>query len=271
MYRAEQIEIAIRAAEIANRPVCLHSSLRSFGYVEGGASAVINAFLAAGCTLLAPTFSWGFAVPPSIDQRIAQNGWDYDNYSGPTAGIGRIFDPNTKEIDKDMGAIAAAILNHPAAVRGNHPICSFTALGPLAHRLILGQSGNNVYRPLDMLANLDGDVVLAGVSLDKMTLIHLAEKRAGRNLFRRFASDASGQPTAVEAGCCSDGFEKLAEPLQDLRRTAGVGESLWQIFPARATLAKATAFIQVDPWITHCERTDCDRCNDAVKGGPIVG
>lgn len=265
----KQIEATIQAANLTKWPVCLHSSLRSFGYVAGGASTVVNAFLTVGCTLLAPTFSWGFALPPPVERRIAQNGWDYDNYLGPTAGIGRIFSPGTKEIDKDMGAIAAAILNHPDASRGNHPICSFAAVGPLAGRLLDEQRGDNVYAPLDALAELDGIVVLAGVSLDKMTLIHLAEKKAGRNLFRRFANDRNGKVAAVEAGGCSDGFEKLAEPLQTLRRTAHVGQSFWQIFPAQAALAKATAAIQADPWITHCRRPDCDRCNDAVKGGPV--
>ena len=264
-----QIEAAIQAVGVANRPVCLHSSLRSFGYVVDGASAVIDAFLAVGCTLLTPTFSWVFAMPPPVEKRIAQNGWDYDNYLGPTGGIGRIFSPDTKEIDKDMGAIAAAVLNHPEAVRGSHPICSFAAVGPLAARFIQGQHGDNVYAPLDALADMAGMVVLAGVSLDKMTLIHLAEKQAGRNLFRRFANDANGNLAAVEVGGCSDGFEKLADPLLTLRRTAHVGPSLWQIFPAHAALAKATAAIRADPWITHCGRADCDRCNDAVKGGPV--
>jgi len=34
-------------------PACLHAPLRSFGPVEGGAAAVVQAFAVARCTLLA--------------------------------------------------------------------------------------------------------------------------------------------------------------------------------------------------------------------------
>jgi hypothetical protein len=51
---------------------------------------------------------------------------------------------------------------------------------------------------------------------------------------------------------------------------ATVGESLWRILPARQTLARASEAIQVRPEITHCNQETCERCNDAVSGGPIL-
>ena len=35
----------------------VHSSLASFGRVEGGAAAVVQAFLDEGCTIVVPAFS----------------------------------------------------------------------------------------------------------------------------------------------------------------------------------------------------------------------
>jgi aminoglycoside 3-N-acetyltransferase len=61
------IQEGIRSLRLCERPVCLHSSLSSFGNVEGGAVTVVEAFLQEGCTLLVPSFSWSFAVPPPLD------------------------------------------------------------------------------------------------------------------------------------------------------------------------------------------------------------
>ncbi|MEZ4659974.1 MAG: AAC(3) family N-acetyltransferase [Caldilineaceae bacterium] len=216
-------------------------------------------------------FHGGSPCHPSSSKKFVQNGWDYDNYRGPSAGIGRIFSPNTKEIDKEMGAITAAVLNpfERSARQSSHLL--IYGGRSLARRLMRDQCGDNVYAPLAALAELDGIVVLAGVSLDKMTLIHLAEKRAGRNLFRRFANDPSGQSAAVEVGGCSDGFAKLAEPLRALRLTAQIGQSLWPSSPPAKHSPLPPPPFKQKSWITHCGRADCDRCNDAVKGGPVAG
>lgn len=43
---------------------------------------------------------------------------------------------------------------------------------------------DDVCAPLQTLSEQDGYIVLAGVGFEKMTLLHLAEKNAGRKLFR---------------------------------------------------------------------------------------
>ena len=53
----EEIRAGIRELGLSERPVCVHSSLRSFGKVDGGAATVVEAFVDEGCTLLVPTFS----------------------------------------------------------------------------------------------------------------------------------------------------------------------------------------------------------------------
>lgn len=268
---AEQdIRQVIRTSNLSTCALCLHASLKSFGHVVGGASAVINAFLHESCILLAPTFSWTFAIPVPPSQRIARNGWNYATFAGPTTGIGKHYTPSSQVIDKDMGAVAAAVLAHPQHKRGNHPLCSFTALGLLSTQLVSGQTPNDVYAPLRELVQQDGFVILMGVDFTKLTLLHLAEQLTGRKPFRRWANDTSGQATAAQVGSCSDGFNNFAPYLQPLSYTTQVGPSTWTILSARKTLEIAVSAIRANPEITHCGNKSCDRCNDAVAGGPTI-
>ena len=260
---------------LSGRPLCVHVSLRSFGWVAGGAPTVIAGLLAAGCTLLVPTFSWEtYAVAPLPHQRLAQNGTSpgyYETSQHTLPGAARIYTPDAPDIDRaDMGAIPAAVLAMPESVRGNHPLCSFAAVGPLADKLVALQQPLQVFAPLRALAETGGSVVLMGVGLTELTLIHLAEQLAGRNLFRRWANGSDGQPMAVEVGGCSDGFGKFEPILAPVMQSTVVGQSEWRVYPALETLKRLAQAIRNDPMMTHCGRTDCTRCDDAVLGGPIL-
>ena len=270
MVTIKDVGEAARELGLSGHPLCVHASLRSFGWVDGGASAVVDGLLAEGCTVMVPTFSWTFAVPPPR-ARPARNAWDYDDFQGPTSGIGRVYSPDTMEMDeKDMGAVAAGVAAMPGRVRGNHPLCSFTAVGPLAHELICGQEPLNVWAPLKALGEANGSVVLMGVGFERMTFLHLAEQMAGRNPFRRWANGPDGQTMEVEAGGCSDGFGGFERILSAAMKELEVGESLWRAFPAKEALELAARAIRENPRITHCGNSECGRCNDAVAGGPII-
>jgi len=265
---------AIQALGLEHRPVCLHASLRSFGWVEGGPPAIVEAFLEEGGTLLVPTFSsQAHAVAPPPDRRFVRNGWDDAasyNISLPTASR-RVYTPESRELDKDVGALPAAVLARPDHVRGDHPLCSFSAVGPRARQLIEGQRPVRVYAPLEALAALGGFVVLAGVGLNRLTLLHLGEQQAGRTLFRRWAAGADGQPMTAEVGGCSEGFERLAPVLSALVQRARVGASYWRVFPASEVVDAVAKAIRAKPDITHCGDPGCERCRDAVAGGPLLG
>jgi len=55
---------AINRLGIDGKPVCIHSSLKSFGYVDGGAETIIQAFLYAGGFVFVPTFTYMYEVYP---------------------------------------------------------------------------------------------------------------------------------------------------------------------------------------------------------------
>lgn len=247
--------------------MCVHSSLRSFGHVAGGAPAVVDSFLAEGCTVLVPTFSSAtYEMLPDPPDVIARNG--VGSRSPRAAASARVYAPNANDIDSDMGAIPAAVLAIPGRVRGNHPLDSFSAVGPLAHDLIDQQSPSRVFAPLEALAAAAGFVVLMGVGLNRLTLLHLAERRAGRSSFIRWANGPGGSIIQVKLGGCSEGFTRLAPALAAITVSARVGRSHWSVLPAAGAVDAAAEAIRTDPQITHCDNTACDRCNDAVLGGP---
>lgn len=266
----DDIRQAVRGLGLTGRAVCFHSSLRSFGHVGGGAEAVIGGFLDEGCSLLVPTFSSAFEVAPPRHLQFERNGWNYSAAPASRRGSERIYSPEVFDIDGDMGSIPARVVAWPGRVRGNHPLDSLTAVGPHAAELVAGQSPLDVYAPLKALVGAGGFVLLAGVGLEKATLLHLAEREAGRTLFRRWANDREGRPAAVEVGGCSEGFGRLEPHLRRIMLSTGVGQSRWTLLPAGQALACAAAAIRANPWITHCGAAACERCDDAVKGGPIL-
>jgi aminoglycoside 3-N-acetyltransferase len=266
------IRNSIQKLGLSGRCLEVHASLRSFGWVEGGAPAVVGSLLAEGCTVLVPSFTWEFGAPPPPKWCLPRNAWDYDAFPGFTDGIGKAFTPESNAVDVgEMGAIPAAVLARPDRVRGYHPENSFAAVGPLAAELVAGQAPLDVYAPLEELARRGGAVALMGVGLDKMTLLHLAERDAGRRPFRRWASGRDGRPVEIETGGCSDGFPNLEPHLAHLERRVVVGQSLWRVYNAAEVLEVATLAIKGNPMITHCSNADCRECNDAVAGGPIIG
>ena len=273
----EQIAHAIQALGLSKKPLAVHASLRSFGIVEGGAESVVRAILQEGCTLLVPAFSSAYEAAAPLDMRPERNGCGDYSWMAPPAAAGSSeaaldsYVPSSSELDRDsMGAIPAAVLQMPGRQRGRHPLNAFAAIGPLAEELIAGQRPDYVYAPLRKLAERGGDVVLMGVGIERLTLLHLAEQMAGRTLFRRWAREASGDVIMAEVGSCSEGFGQLADVLAPHVRHAEVGASHWRIYNAAAVLTAASAAIRETPSLTHCGDPGCDRCRDAVLGGPLL-
>jgi aminoglycoside 3-N-acetyltransferase len=262
------IERAAHAAGVADRPVCLHSSLRSFGWVRGGADGVIDGFLAAGVTLLVPTASArAFATQPPPDHEPLPFNCEQDG-SIPLRDKDRVaarFHRSSLSVDPEMGALPAALLRRTPSIRGNHPLSSFTALGPTAEALVAGQTAVDVFAPLRALASRQGAVVLAGVDLTSATILHLAEEQAGLRLLVRWAYDDSGATVAARHGGCSRGFERLSVDLAASEHRYAVGLSTWRVFDAALMLELATRSLRNDPGAATCVGADCGRCREQLS------
>lgn len=263
----EELREGIRRLGLSDRAVCAHCSMRSFGHVEGGARTLVLAFLDEGSTLLVPSFSWTFSSNPPAVGRPTRNGTDYDFPARTPLGVS--YSRGSTAVDPDMGALSAEVVRSAGRERGAHPICSFTAIGPLASDLVTSQRPDAVWAPLEALVRMEGAVVLMGVDLTRLTLVHLAEAQAGRRPFVRWAHSEGATARPVDVGGCSDGFGKLAALLTTLR-VANVGPSEWSVLPAAATVSQVTRIIESSPEITQCGDPMCERCRDAVAGGPLL-
>ncbi len=158
--------------------VMVHTSLRSFGYLCGGAQTVIEALIE--CvgetgTLMMPTQSWKNLDPATgVHWEVSQSAWPairahwpaYDKALTPT---------NT------MGAVAEMFRRWPGVLRSDHPARSVAAWGRHAAFLTQNHDLCNIFgdgSPIGRLYELDGYVLLLGVGYDKNTSLHLADARA---------------------------------------------------------------------------------------------
>lgn len=264
---AADVTAAARLAGLAGRPVCVHSSLRSFGHVRDGPVAVIQGLLDAGSTVLVPTSTFRFCRAP---KPVGAPTWPFNSENdGSIPPPGTVpahgYDVSAEYVDPAMGAVPAAVLRDSSRIRGDHPLNSFTAIGPDAAALVAGQTAHDVYAPLAELIAHDGVVACMGVGLDATTLLHLAEADAGLRLLRRWALRSDGTTVEAVHGGCSRGFERLANATSTIERRHAVGTSTWRVFDAAALLAVTTEEFRRDPTAGVCADPACVRCRDQER------
>jgi len=175
--------------------VVVHSSLSAFGYVEGGADAVIDA-------LLETVGENGTVVMPShtdLDER------DFESY-----------DPKTTPVRKNIGIIPETFWRRPDVVRGKHPARHPWAAWGLLARGLIGFSENHPLEAgyytsmLAALADLDGHVLLLGCSNRNSTSIHSAEAAAFNQVERTTKTRVEFLRSTPKR---AEDFDKLDPPL----------------------------------------------------------
>jgi len=269
----EDVAHAIGQLKLSGKAVELHVSLRSFPRLDGGPEVLVEAFLDAGCTLLVPTMAPElFAIPAPVDDRPARNGLDYvaEDREGPRpARTWEVYNAGRTETASWLGATPAYVAARPDRIRSRFPVGEFSALGPRAADLMDADTPEDAFGPLRALVALDGVTLLIGVSLTRLTLLHLAETEAGRRPFIRWALGPDGRPTRIRTGECSEGFDRLEIALRPIETRMTVGASLWRAYPAVGVVERAVDAIRAEPSITHCPNPACIECADAIAGGPI--
>lgn len=161
-----------------NDTVMVHTSLKSMGYICGGAQTVIEALnevVGEGGTIMMPTQSW-----KNLDPEDGVH-WDADESQW------QIIRDNWPAYHKDitptntMGAVAEMFRKWPGSIRSDHPARSVCANGKHAKYLTKNHDLSNIFgdgSPIARLYELDAKVLLLGVGYDKNTSIHLADVRA---------------------------------------------------------------------------------------------
>ena len=162
----------------AGQTLLVHASLRSMGWVDGGAEAVVGALrdvLGPRGTLVVPTTT----ADNSDTSRLHLARTD-----GMTEREARAFRAEMLPFDRDttpstgVGLIAETVRTHPEARRSDHPQTSFAALGPKAAELMEGHALNchlGDQSPLGKMYVQRASVLLLGVGFGACTAFHLAE------------------------------------------------------------------------------------------------
>jgi len=258
---------SLRHLGLAGKPVAIHSSLRSFGRVEGGAGTVIRALQEVCSTVLMPGFQCAAKIPPPLEKRHRQNGCDYAvhfDFVNPP----RPFDVHNAPLHPKMGTVCETFARQPRTLRSNHPWHSWLGFGEHAERWLADHPWDTANRPLESLAAAGGFVLLLGVGLTSCTAVHLAEERAGRRPFIRWAMDSNGDVREVATCGCAKGFDALAPFCRHLFGVERIGECLAQAAPLRELVDCLTPVIHSQPELTRCS-PDCLRCRDAILNGPL--
>lgn len=168
----------------------VHTSLKSLGFVVGGAETLIRALLEIvgdEGTLMMPSQTW-----KNLDPSTGVH-WEEPKEWWP------IIRENWPAYDKDvtpainMGVVAEMFRKWPGSTRSSHPARSIAAVGKHAQYITSDHDLSNIFginSPVDKLYTLDGYVLLIGVDYDKNTSLHLAETRANFPT-KRFTDESS--------------------------------------------------------------------------------
>jgi aminoglycoside 3-N-acetyltransferase len=160
-------EIAAVLGALGLRPgesLLVHSAMSRIGFVEGGAPALLAAFLdvlGPEGTLAAPTFPFTGSMLAYLQSEPV-----FDVQSTPSR----------------MGALSEAVRTHPAAVRSAEPTHPVAAIGRLARYLtedhVNSEGSCDEHSPLYRLRSAGGRILLLGVDFRVCTLLHTAEELA---------------------------------------------------------------------------------------------
>ncbi|MBT3323207.1 MAG: AAC(3) family N-acetyltransferase [Anaerolineae bacterium] len=169
----------------------VHSSYKSFGGVDGGPQAVIDAFLEVlgeNGTLLMPTFNFDFC-----------KGVDWD----------------VRETPSQMGYMTNLVRTDPRATRVFHPIYSFAVIGKYAQAFgdLRDKSSYGANSAFAKLCELDGKIMVIGLSYnDSMTFFHHIEEMEGVDY--RYLKDFTGNITDWEGNTTIDTYQMLVRNLE---------------------------------------------------------
>lgn len=236
-------ELGLEAGDV----LVVHSSLKSFGHVDGGADTVVDAMLEVlgkDGTLVAPTFNF----EPGI--------WDR---------------ANTPSI---LGAITEAARARPDAIRSNHPTHSVSAIGPLAEIITENHEkvnpfarGSALYKALQAR----GKILQLGVTHTTNSTIHVAEELAQVPYLDRQRNVGILQPDGsvvrkwIRRPGCSQGFNEVDEILYENEQISEVliGACKARLMTARAVVDAALELLKSDPAALLCSRPDCGICAES--------
>jgi aminoglycoside 3-N-acetyltransferase len=227
--------------------VMMHSSLKSFGYVDGEADTVVDAVLEVlgeEGTLLVPTNTFNGSVTvylrglPEIDLRSAPS---------------------------ELGKITESIRLRADFTRSVHPTHPVAAKGKLAEKLLsehhLGNSAAGQKSPYGKLAELEnGYVLLLGVDNSSNTMLHTAEEYYAPYIFNgetfivKVTSSEGKQFDVTMKGYCvglKRNFSVIAPYLSEsgFMKQGKIGNCLVSLIPTKGLMNILRRLLNDNPYL----------------------
>ncbi|MBN1347203.1 MAG: AAC(3) family N-acetyltransferase [Phycisphaerae bacterium] len=211
--------------------VLLHSSLSSFGMVEGGARAVVDAFLSVlgeSGTLVVPTFG-------------------------------------------ALGVVTEVVREDPRAVLSNHPIAGVAAIGAAAEEICKdhwrAETAHGEGTPYLRIAERGGYVCLAGVDQDRNTTLHTAEELLGVPYMKdrtvTFVTEEGEVTRSVRRfpGPHRDfiGLDRLFRQ-RGILRVGRIGSAVIRLMRSREMIDVCVEAGRADPAFALCDNPNCTDC-----------
>jgi len=252
------IELGINTRSI----LLVHSSLKSLGYVEGGAPTVIDALsevVGKEGTVVVPTFTWCF-VPEKANPDFSRQG-PFDLRKTPST----------------TGLITETLRCQKEAQRSFHPIHSVTAIGAQAEDIAKDHPKTTDFgpgSPFDRIVRGGGYILLAGVGHHVNSTIHYVEDQLDLPFLEEKKAqviDGTGNLQTVVLRKCPVGHRdfykkegsKLEQALQNsnIIHLGRVGEATVQLMKASELVEIAKKIIAKEPDILLCDNPKCNFCS----------
>ncbi len=235
--------------------VFFHSSMKALGWVEGGANAVIDAFLdVVGFEglVIVPTLSWTFAYG-----ELARHA----------------FDP--AETPARVGKIPDTLWRRPNAFRSAHPTHSIAAIGRRAEELVAGHDRTSTFGkdgPYRRYVDWGARILFLGVDMRSNTTLHAIEDWLDLpylQVEKAVVKGSDGKPKIVEVPKSPGGhrdFYRKGSKVERLLERAGiirrgkVGAADTLSMGSQEMVDVVVKGIYEEPTLLLCDREDCEFC-----------
>jgi aminoglycoside 3-N-acetyltransferase len=254
-------------------PALLSEQLRALGVRQGSVLLVHTSFRAVG-----PVTSGPLGLIAALRAAIAPGG----TLVMPTMTDGEgLFDPRSTPT-VEMGITAELFWRQPGVLRSTHPGASFAAEGAGAPYICEPQPlapPHGLESPVGRVHELDGQVLLIGVTHSENTTLHLAESiaRVPYSVTHPCVVEVDGVARTLmipETDHCCTGF-RLADDwmrTRGLQREGQVGLAHARLCGSRDLVAVAVEQLAREPLIFLCARdTGCGACDLARASIRAVG
>ena len=237
--------------------VLVFANASAFGDVQGGPETIAGALLAAVRTVVMPAFTYQTQVVPQVgpyDNAIIYGEADEQNLKAET------FRP-TLPVHPDCGVVADVLRRDNESLRSTHPVLSFAAQGPNAREALAAQTPGNPFGPVAWLEAHDGAVLLLGTDHRENVALHLAEQRAGRKTFIRWALTPGDVEELHNMPGCREGFRAISQYIAGSARTTMIGMARCEAMPIPEMLQTAERLIRQNPNFLLCNKPTCLFCS----------